>query len=255
MKLIFAFAVIALTVSIGSAERGWVNNITVGENEMTWSYTETFTETDSQVYRVGIDEELGNNNSFVNAWELLKIDREMRNRLRNSIEKEMDVKINNQTEGIEVVDIESVLSPAIIGKTHTMDAVENKYAVTYRLKNSIYNASSIWFLGQAGSPVTIILPEGIDVLNISGMDNVTYDDKISGFFKRLSGDRGEITIIMAKNASFVVEKPEVSFTSVATPEGKNAEQVKLLSRARDATVLLIGVLLILLIYVFKVRKK
>ena len=85
---------IVLTAGAGAgAEHVWVNNIAIDEYEMTWSYKDTYTGTDSFVYRVGIDEELGNNDSFISAWELLKIDSEMRSRLRSSIDREMDVRI------------------------------------------------------------------------------------------------------------------------------------------------------------------
>lgn len=256
MKIILALVLMALITGMSSAERGWVNNITVNEYDMTWSYTETFTGNDSFVYRVGADEEFGSNDSFINAWELLKIDGEMRRKLRSSIDNEMDVRINNVTEGIEVIDVDAMLSPGIIGNTHTFEGVENKYRVTYRFKESIFNAGSIWFLGQARSPVTIILPEGIDVVNINGMDNVTRNaNEISGFFREVSKDRGEITISMIKNASFAVEAPEVNATGVAFSEEIPEEPVKLFSKVRDATVIGVGILLILLIYVFKVRKR
>lgn len=255
MKIILALVLMALIISTGSAERGWVNNITVNEYNMTWSYTESFTGMDSFVYRVGADEEFGNNDSFINAWELLKIDGEMRRKLRGSIDNEMDVRINNVTEGIEVIDIDAKLSHGIIGNTHTSDAVENKYRVNYRFKESIFSAGSIWFLGQARSPVAIILPEGMDAVSITGMDNVTRNaNEISGAFKELSKERGEITLSIAKNASFVVKTPVINATGVAISE-KSARQVDLLSKVKDATVLGVGILFILLVYVFKVRKR
>jgi hypothetical protein len=269
MRLVLVFlalVLIAFTAIEGSAERLWVNNITVDEYNMTWSYTETFTGIDSIAYRVSIDTELGNNDSFVSAWELLNADKEMRKRLRSAIDSEPDVRIKtpylntgiNETTGIEVIDVDSALPPAIIGKTHIADTIVNKYKVSYRFKDSIFNASSIWFLGQAKSPVTIILPSGIDVTNISGMDNVTKiisdHAEITGFFAEVSKDRGEITINLAKNTSIVV-KPEVNVTNITSVGEKVTKPTELLSKIRNISILGAGVVIILLIYVFKLRKR
>jgi hypothetical protein len=60
---------------------------------MTWSYTKTFTGTDSLMYRIRLDEEIGNNDSFINAWEILKMDKTMRERLQSSLGNELDVRI------------------------------------------------------------------------------------------------------------------------------------------------------------------
>ena len=255
---------IALTAVEGSAERNWVNNITVDENNMTWGYTETFTGADSLRYRVGIDTESGNNDSFITAWELLKLDKEMRKRLRSSIDSEFDVRINNETAGIEVVDVDSVLSPGIIGKTHIGDTIVNRYKVTYRWKGSILNARSIWFLGQAKSPVTVIIPAGVDVTNISGMDNVTkiISDhvEITGAFRGVSEDvsenRGEITLYLEKNTSNGV-KPDVNVTATLPRMSENATKpmTRVVSKIRDGSILGAGVVIILLIYVFKVKKR
>ncbi len=260
---------IALTAVEGSAERNWVNNITVDENNMTWGYTETFTGADSLRYRVGIDTEFGNNDSFITAWELLKLDKEMRKRLRSSIDSEFDVRIetpylNTGNNGIEVIDVDSALPPEIIGKTHTVDTIVNKYKVAYRWKGSIFNARSIWFLGQAKSPVTVILPAGVDVTNISGMDNVTkiISDRveITGFFRggseNVSENRGEITLYLEKNTSIGV-KPDVNVTATLPRMSENATKpmTRVVSKIRDGSILGAGIVIILLIYVFKVRKR
>ena len=258
MRIVFALVLIVFTAGIGSAERQWVNKITVNEYNMTWNYEETFTGMDAIGYRTSIDTELGNNDSFVNAWELLKADKEMRERLRMGIEREMDVRVNNETKGVEVVDVDSVLSPDIIGKTHIVDPIVNRYSVNYRFNESILNASSIWFLGQANSTVTIVLPPRVDVVNISGMDNVIRNsNEIKGVFKGISKDRGEITLALARNASF--EMPEinvnVNVTSTPVPENVTPPVKNVLSKIRDATVVGTGVIIILLIYVFKLRRR
>ncbi len=263
MRSFWAFALIA-AITIGAVDAAdlWTNNITVNEYNMTWSYTETFTGNDSISYRVYIDKELGDNDSFINAWEVLKADKEMRKKLGNLIDMEPDVKINNETSGIEVVDIDSTLSPELLGKTHNVDAVVNRYNVTYRFKDSIINASSMWFLGQANTSVTIILPEGVDVTDIGGMSNVsknvTNHTEISGFFKGISFERGEITLSLEKNTS--VKLPEVNIASTAgtdnlTEGNVSKPLVETISRIRDVSLLAVGAVIIILIYIFKVKRK
>lgn len=264
MRILAALVFIALTAGAGSAERLWVNNITVSEYNMTWGYTETFTGADAIAYRIDIDSVFGNNDSFINAWELLKTDKEMRKKLRSAIDSEFDVRINSTysdtgADVIEVVGVDSSLSTGIIGKTHIGDTIVNRYSVTYRWKDSIFNASSIWFLGQAKSPVEIILPEGVDVANISGMDNVTRNTGaltgITGFFTEISGDRGEITLNLTRNTSIAIQ-PQANAANVTSTGGNITEPAaEIASKIRDMSLLIAGITLILLIYVFKVRKR
>jgi hypothetical protein len=265
MKLFLALVAIAMSAGTGSAAHLWVNNITVNEYNMTWSYTETFTGADSIAYRVSIDSGLGNNDSFVSAWELLNADREMRKSLKSAIDKELDVRINNGTGGVEVLDVDSTLSPEAIGKTHSMDAIVNMYNVTYGFKESILNASSIWFLGQANSPVTIVMPPGVDVVNSSGMNNasknVANHSEITGLFKGMTMDRGELTLYLAKNTSYRVPEINVSsnVTSPVPTENltenftKSAKEVT--SKVRNATIIIAVFVIIVLIYVFKVKRR
>jgi hypothetical protein len=256
MGIFAALVLVLLTAGAGAAESQWVNNITVGEYNMTWDYTESFSGNDSIIFRAYIDSEFGNNDSFVNAWELLNADKEIRKEFQSSIDKEFDVRINSESAGIQVVDIESTLSPGIIGNIHSSDKVVNTYNVTYRWKDSIFNASSIWFLGQSNSPVTIILPPGIDVVNTSGINNLTKKinthTELAGFFSPVSGDKGEITIKFIKNTTSLAE-PMVNVTNAT---GNVTQPVKkVASTIQNVTILAAGFVIILLIYVFKVRKK
>ncbi len=254
-----ALFLMLLTAGAGAAESMWVNNITVGEHGLTWNYTESYSGNDAIIFRVYIDGEFGNNDSFVNAWELLNADKEIRKEFQSSIDKEFDVRINNESTGIQVIDIESTLSPGAIGRINSSDAIVNKYNVSYRWKDSIFNASRIWFLGQSNSPVTIILPQGIDVVNTSGVNNLTKKinthTELAGFFSKVSGDRGEITINFIKNASVHIEPP-TNVTTVTNATGTETQPVKkVASTIQNVTILAAGFVIILLIYVFKVRKK
>jgi hypothetical protein len=262
MRVLLVFFVIALTAFAGEAGNIWVNNITVNEYGMTWSYNETYTGADSIAFRMNIDTGFGDNNSFVNAWELLKADKELRKEFSSSIEKEQDVRINNKTSGIFLVDVDAALSPDIIGKTHLYDTIVNRYITTYRFDNSILNAGSIWFLGQAKTPVTIVLPQGVDVVDISDMDNATINNtdhvEISGFFKEINKDRGEITLNLSRNISFIKKEVNGSSASNVTSTAQEDETKPLfetLSWIRSVTIVVAGLVIILLIYIFKIRKK
>jgi hypothetical protein len=243
------------------AQTLWINNITINEYNITWGYVETFAGMDSIGYRIMLDSEIGNNDSFINAWELLKADKEMRRKFTSAIANEFDIRINNGTSGIELMDVDSSLSQAIIGNTHNQDTIENRYIVSYKLKESIYNASSVGFMGEPKSPVTIILPEGIDVVGISGMNNETKNvdsqTVVKGYFSNLSGERGEITINITRNSSYNFTILESNMTENTSPE--NNENItkpafEISNKIREWSIIGIGILFIVLIYVFKVRK-
>ncbi len=263
MRLFFAFVLIALTAVAGGAERLWVNDITVNKYNMTWNYIETYTGTDSIAYRISID---SNNDSFINAWELLNADREMRKWLKDTIEGEPDVRIDNETRGIEMMDVGSALSPEAIGETHVPGTIVNEYSVIYRFKDSILNASSIWFLGQAKTRVTIAMPAGVDIIDISGMDNITKNitdhTEITGYFSEISKDRGEITLNLTGNTSFRapdansdVNVSNVTSTAPAgSEEEESAAKPMALSKIRGAVIIGIGSVIILLIYLFKIKR-
>lgn len=259
MRLFIAFFVIALMAGAGKGGILWANNITVNESGMIWSYDETFTGIDSFGFRMNIDSGFGDNNSFVNAWEVLLADKELRKEFRDSIEKELDVRINNKTDGIYLVDVDAALSPDVLGKTHVFDTIVNRYTTSYRFETSVLNSGSIWFMGQPETPVTIVMPQGVDVTNISGVSNATINNtdhaEISGFFNEVSKDRGEITLTLSKNTSFI--KTEINVSNVTLPEKTDEKKpvFEMLSLIRDVSIVVVGIVIISLIYVFKIRKK
>jgi hypothetical protein len=271
MRFLAAFFLIMMTIGGVEGSTNWVNNITVNEYGMSWSYNETFSGPDSIIFRMNIDIGFGDNDSFVNAWEVLLADKELRKEFRTSIEKELDVRINNETQGIYLVDVDAALSPEIVGKTHIFDMIVNKYITTYRFDKSILDAGSIWFMGQSNTPVTIVMPQGVDVTNTSGMDNVTINftdhAEVSGFFKEITKDRGEITLTLLRNASFI--KTEINGSNVSNasnafnasnvtsnaPENETTPLFETLSWIRNLTIVVAGLVIISLIYIFKIRKK
>ncbi|MCZ7402343.1 MAG: hypothetical protein O8C61_08985 [Candidatus Methanoperedens sp.] len=254
------FLIFALT-DVAASQTQWINNITITEYNITWSYTEGFSGFDSIGYRISIDSGLGNNDSFVNAWELLKADKEVRKMLKSSIENEFDIRINNETSGIELNNIDSTLSQVTLGKIINTDTIINRFNITYRLKDSIFNDSSIWFLGEPNSPVTIVLPAGINVKEVTGMNNTSINTvsntEITGFFKEMSSGRGEITLFLKKNASFVAEKPGImaNETSIGKDENISKPIPGVSSKIREWSIIGIGIIVIILIYFFKVKKK
>lgn len=269
MRFLVAFLFIMITVGAVDASTGWVNNITVNEYGMTWTYNETFSGPDSIIFRMNIDTGFGDNDSFVNAWEVLLADKELRKEFRTSIEKELDVRINNETQGILLVDVDASLSQDLVGKTHIFDVIVNKYITTYRFDKSILDTKSIWFMGQSNTPVTMVMPQGVDVTNTSGIDNVTINitdhAEVSGFFKGITKDRGEITLYLSRNVSFVTS--EINSTNATdatniTNANNNLSEVEgketlfeTISWIRDASIIAVGLVIILLIYIFKIRKK
>ena len=264
MKILRFFLSIFLIFSlteVAASQIQWINNITINEYNITWNYIEVFSGIDTIGYKISIDSGLGNNDSFVNAWELLKADKEVRKSFKSSIGNEPDIRRNNETAGIELIDIDSLLSETTIGKINNSDTIINRFNVTYRLKESFSNANSIWFLGEPDSPLTLVLPAGIDVKEVIGMNNSSINigqhTEITGFFKKMSQDRGEITLYLEKNTSFVIEKPGimVNETSIGKDENISKPISGISSRIRKWSNIGIGIIVIILIYVFKARKK
>ncbi len=262
MKILRIFLTIFLIFSLtdlAASEIQWINIITLNEYNITWSYIEGFSGFDSITYKINIDSGQGNNDSLISAWELLKADKEVRRTFKSSLENELDMKINNETSGIELIDIDSTLSPATLGKISNADSIINRFNITYRLKESIFNASSIWFLGEPDSPVTLVLPAGIHVKEVTGMNNSSINTgshtEITGFFKEISRDRGEIIIYLEKNVSFVAEEPGImaNNTSIEKDENISEPHSGILSRIWKWGIFWIGIIVIILIYVFKVR--
>jgi hypothetical protein len=261
LRIILTIFLIFTLTDLAASQNQWINNITINEYNITWSYTEGFSGLDSIGYKISIDSGIGNNDSFISAWELLKADKEVRKTFKSSIENELDIRINNETSGIELIDIDSSLSQAMIGKINNTDIIFNRFNITYRLKESIFNSSKIWLLGEPDSPVTLVLPAGIDLKEVTGMNNSSINTgshtEITGFFKEISRDRGEITLHLEKNASFVAEKPWIMVNNTSIDKDDNISKPfsGITSKIRKWSIIEIGIIVVILIYVFKIRKK
>jgi hypothetical protein len=174
----------ALVTGIASAEYNWSNQITIHLNGMEWQYTEELSDMDSFVFKYDIDDKQGDKDHFVSAWELMKADKRMRESFRDAIEREMDVKIDNSSSGIEVLDIDALLSKNALGPVKSMTELTNIYRVTYSFPvGMLENGSTIWFLGEPGSLLSVSFPEGTQIISTKGIDNVSISTSyLSGRF-------------------------------------------------------------------------
>jgi len=164
----------ALVTGSASAEYNWSNQITIHLGGMEWQYTEELSDMDSFVFKYDIDNKQGNKDHFVSTWELMKADKRMRERFRDAIERETDVRINNSSLGIEVLDIDASLSNNALGPVESMTELTNTYRVTYSFPGGLLeNGSTIWFLGESGSLLSVNFPEGTQIISTKGIDNVS----------------------------------------------------------------------------------
>ncbi|TFH03556.1 MAG: hypothetical protein E4H06_04355, partial [Methanosarcina sp.] len=70
--LLATFLIPALLAEPCSAAFISGNNITLERGEIIWNYDEKITDNEAIFFRNLIDRETGNNDNFVNAWEILK---------------------------------------------------------------------------------------------------------------------------------------------------------------------------------------
>ncbi|MDF1557657.1 MAG: hypothetical protein P1P80_05700 [ANME-2 cluster archaeon] len=166
--------VCSLMVSGTLAAYEWSNHISIQVNSMQWQYTENISGLDSYVYKYDIDKRQGNKDDFVSAWELLKKDKQMRDKFRTSIEQKMDVKINNSSNGIEILDIDASLSDRALGPDETLTSITNTFVVNYRFEEGLFqNSSTLWLLGEPDSRLSVRFPEGTGIISTRGIDNVS----------------------------------------------------------------------------------
>lgn len=182
------------------------NNITIERNGMTWDYDEKTTGDEAILFRSVIDWEAGNNNGFVNAWEILKMEVLLSDRMKKAIEKEPDVKLNSTSETAELKDVEFRIPEEALGRIDKNLSITSRAIVTYGFKEEIGPGTDIWLMGTPDSSVTITLPPGLDAEITEGLDN-----KSPGFENNRSVLRGNfssgenITLRLSKNESFKAE--------------------------------------------------
>ncbi|MEA1985054.1 MAG: hypothetical protein U9N13_05320 [Euryarchaeota archaeon] len=174
----------------------WENNITVRDNGMTWTYEEEYRDTVSLLYRNYIDSGIGNNDSYVSAWEVLMVDCATRKKLHDSIIKEMDVEMDNSSKGIHVTGVDAEISHDVLGRTTKTDPIGNTYLIEYAFDTSPFvEGANISFRGEPWSNVTIAIPDDVQIRTSQGVENRT---RVSGnnltAIKGVFGSAGSIIV-------------------------------------------------------------
>ena len=202
--------VIVLLSTTACADFNWENNITVSNDGMIWEYTEQYTEHNFVFYKSYIDTDIGNNDSYVSAWELFKVDSITRDTFYNSIINNMDVKINNSSTAIHLSEIDSSISEDVLGKVYERGEATNYYKVMYSFDRSLTElGTNIWFLAEPETNMTVTFPAGIDVTFTEGIENTTtiIDNRTATLIGTI-GFEGKITIGYTENVTLKISAPE-----------------------------------------------
>jgi hypothetical protein len=218
---LFGITIFAVLVTgSAGAEYNWSNQITIHLDGMEWQYTEEKSEMDCYVFKYDIDDMQGDKDHFVSTWELMKADKYLRGRFKNEIEREMDVRIDNSSLGIEVLDIDASLSKNALGPVKSMTELTNTYRVTYSFQGGLLeNGSTIWFLGEPGSLLSVTFPEGTQIISTKGIDNVSISTSyLSGRFCAINE-----SINGAENVSATENTSVIDNVSTTENEGYDAE--------------------------------
>ena len=172
-------------------------------DSMTWEYAEQYSGESSVIMRLVIDSEMGNNDGFIAAWELLKMDTLSRRNLHTSVSRKMDVKINDSSAGISLSKVECAISSELIGPVSKKDEVSNIYRVCYAFRDPLAKQGSrIWFQGEPDTYVFISMPEGTEIISAQGVDNATIGMQgpvpyVEGYFDFT----GESVIVFSMNTT------------------------------------------------------
>ncbi|WP_135610005.1 hypothetical protein [Methanococcoides sp. AM1] len=174
----------------------WTNTIVLEENGMSWNYTEGYTGKVATAYRAFIDSEVGNKDNHISAWELMKVDRLTRNRLKTSLTEELDVTFDSNSDDVHTTDVDADISLDVLGSTSKTEDINNMYFVTYSFDRNFFDmGDSMTFDGEPKTEVTITMPAGAKMLSYDGVKIKTIDTKnnrtvVNGFFE----EEGKITI-------------------------------------------------------------
>jgi hypothetical protein len=207
-----------LVVPAGAAY-GWDNSITLEKDGMTWDYTETYSGNRSVIFKKYVDMEFGNEDGFVSAWELLKADVSMSKAFRKSIEDNMDVRIDNSSENVVLLGVETDMSSELLGIADEESDIISKYEVSYDFKIPLDESGSVlWFQGEPKTDITINLPEGMEIVSIDGIESESVGEASRGtIIEGKLGLTGEAVI----EYSIPEEEPaveEVNATANATAD-------------------------------------
>lgn len=232
--------ILVLATQAAGAERFWENDITVYPQGMSWNYTDAYSNASAQQYRHRVDAS-GDNDSFVSAWEMYEMEKVARATMKNNILAEFDVRIDNSSEGVELLDVSAVLSPALIGSVNDTGRFINRYGTTYRFDVPLLGNRSLWLMGEPGSPVHISTVN-MTIISSDGISNVTLSE---GSLSGIAGASGEMRLLLYG----VQEKAEESPTPVPEePEKDDSQWIKALAGAIAILLLVALGILVYLIY-------
>lgn len=202
------------------------NNITLESGGMTWGYQEQITGNESIVFRSFIDLEAGNSDRFVNAWEILKAELALRDKMEESVKAKPDVKLNGTSEFVNVTDIDYLVSKDALGKIGKTTSIINSATVSYTFEKQIDRNANIWFMGTPNSNVTINLPAGFNVERTEGLNN---ESKESGnnhtILKGNFSPEKNITLWISENESYKAEMQEREKSIEQNAENKTNKTV------------------------------
>jgi hypothetical protein len=205
---LFTFVLIFLILSQPALAYDWDNDIIVRSDSMSWTYTETYSGNHSVLFKVLIDSELGNDDGFVSAWELLKVDVKSRKTFFNSISKDLDVGVDNSSDFVHITSVESSFSSELVGPVSLSKNIVNVYEVNYLFADILPSNGSIWFRGEPGSNVTISFSEEFIANSTNGIDNLSTNLTNTSTLVGVFGADGIISVQFEEIISFVeAEKP------------------------------------------------
>ena len=178
------------------------NNITLERDGMTWKYEEQITGNEAVTFRDFIDLQAGNDDNFVNAWEILKAETVLRDRMKETIETKPDVRLNDTLEAVKVRDVDFWLSKEALGKTEKSSAITNHATVTYSFGKEAGKETGILLVGTPNSNITIRLPQGFDAERIEGLNgkNPGFESNLA-VLKGSFDSSGNITLWLSENES------------------------------------------------------
>ena len=178
------------------------NNITMERNGMTWEHQEQIKGNEAVFFRNFIDLQAGNDDNFVNAWEILKAEISLRDQKKEAVKAKPEVKLNGTSEPVKVTDVDFWFSKEALGKTEKNSSITNSASVSYIFEKEMGQGTDIWFMGTPNSNVTITLPVGFDAEKTEGLDNKTQESGNNRtVLKGSFGPEKNITLWISENES------------------------------------------------------
>ncbi|AKB17009.1 hypothetical protein [Methanosarcina sp. WWM596] len=222
--LLATFFIPALLAEPCSAAFILGNHITVEKAGMTWNYDEKITDNEAIFYRNLIDRETGNNDNFVNAWEILKMEVFLEDKMEKAIEEEPNVRLNSTSDTVELRDVEFWISKDALGRTEKNSSITNRASVTYGFKKEAGPRTEIWLMNTPNSSVTITLPQGLDAELTEGLDNKSLGFENNRTLLRGNfGPENNITLWLSENESFKTEPLDMEINRDKSAKNKSVE--------------------------------